>query len=101
VIVEKQYDENVVNIGDIVEIIDVTANAQREGIGEYKFKLVAGNGNFDTEIPEISINSPVGKAVYNKNVGDTVSYKVENFKFDVQILSSRNLELEDSAPGRK
>lgn len=50
------------------------------------FKLVGlSTPNFKADIPEISLNSPLGKAVYQKKVGDLVSYSVNGFVTSVLI----------------
>ena len=43
-------------------------------------------GDYD-EISEISINSPIGEAIFGKKAGDHTSYKVNNRNFDVEIVS--------------
>lgn len=50
------------------------------------FKLVGlSTPNFKADIPEISLNSPLGKAVYQKKVGDHSSYTVNGFVTNVLI----------------
>ena len=55
-----------------------------------EFKLVGAVKSHisdNDDIYEISINSPLGKSVYHKKVGDKVSYKVENEIFNIEIIS--------------
>ena len=58
------------------------------------FKLVGLNTpNHIADIPEVSLNSPLGKAVYQKRVGDQVAYTVNGFTTSVLINNkSKNLE---------
>ena len=60
------------------------------------FKLVATNPNlkFGTEIQEVSINSPIGNAMYHKKVGEIATYKVQDRTFTLQIKEKVVLGLE-------
>jgi transcription elongation GreA/GreB family factor len=42
---------------------------------------------FGDEINSITINSPMGKAIYKKSVGDTVSFSVGKNNLSVTIIS--------------
>lgn len=90
-IVENLGDESVVDIGDIVRIDMIFSPDDRE---EEIFKLVA-TSNFDlnAEIREVSINSPIGNAMYHKKIGDTASYKVNDRTFTIQIKEKVVLDL--------
>lgn len=92
-IVEKSNDEMIVDIGDVINIALSTENEQPE---EMFIKLVGHKGNFSSEINEISVNSPLGIAVYKKNVGENVSYKVNDNQFNVAILEKINMQLNDN-----
>lgn len=92
-IIEPHGDKTLVDIGDVVEVIfteDGTANV---------FKLVARDGNFDKETPEISINSPLGSAIYKRNIGEICTYEVnDHYGFNTNLISvliSRKLNLEE------
>lgn len=93
VIVEKHNDMDSIDIGDIVNSNLMYAP---DDIEEFDFKLVAHKGNTRSDIPEVSINSPLGKAVYQKKVGETVSYSVNGNDIFVEI-KSKNLDFEQSS----
>ena len=54
-----------------------------------KVKLVGGVPDISREdgIICITINSPLGNALYKKQVGDVVSYVVKQNQFNVEILA--------------
>lgn len=87
-IVERNLDMNVVDIGDFV-LLDIIYSD--DDIEELYIKLVGGEANFKKEIPEISINSPLGKSIYQKNIGDKTSYQVNDNIFNV-FIKDKNLE---------
>ena len=91
-IVENIGDDNLVDIGDVVKIDMIFSETDRE---EQIFKLVGTSPNFDltAEIQEISINSPIGKAMYHKKLGDVASYKVNERTFTIQIKEKVALDL--------
>lgn len=76
---------------DIIDINDyVTVKLYLEGeeLEKLTFKLVGTRKpNFDQEIKEITIDSPMGKSVYQKKVGDEASYTVNKNNFQLVILS--------------
>lgn len=54
------------------------------------YKLTGGiNSNMDNEIPKISINSPLGKAIYNKKVNNIFEYEVDGIKIIGKIINIR------------
>ena len=76
-----------------IEIIEKSSNSDRVEVGSVvtvkidndleKYRL-SGNtvSNFNCDIPEITVNSMLGKSIYHKKVGESFSYKVdeENYK---------------------
>ena len=70
------------------EVIDIndTVNVLLDG-DEMTFTLVTGTPDFDAEIPKITVNSPLGKAVYQRKIGEELSYIVDNEKVNIQIIS--------------
>lgn len=84
IIVDKEEVNDKVNIGNIVKIIVSSGNSEPE---EKIFKIVGTMPIFDSksEIREISINSPVGKAIYQRSVGETCTYSVNKTIFNVLI----------------
>lgn len=75
---------NKVNIGDVVEIEFIYANGHSD---IDKFKLT---GNWKSrelkDYQEITLNSPLGKAIYNMKIGNTTTYKVNNKEITIKIL---------------
>lgn len=92
-IVENLGDEEIIDIGDIVRIDMIFSEDDRE---EEIFKLVATTPNlkFGAEIQEVSINSPIGNAMYHKKVGEIATYKVQDRTFTLQIKEKVVLGLE-------
>lgn len=88
-IIESLDDETIVDIGDTVRVLMMMPEGDNiEGL----YKLVATMPNFDpmAEVMEVSINSPIGNAMYQKKVGDNASYKVENRIINISILEKVN-----------
>lgn len=92
-IVENLGDEEIIDIGDIVKIDMIFSEDDRE---EEIFKLVATTPNlkFGAELQEVSINSPIGNAMYCKKVGEIATYKVQDRTFTLQIKEKVVLGLE-------
>lgn len=88
VIVEKHNDQQIVDIDDVI-LADMIFSP--DDIEETTFKLVGVTGNFNAEIQEVSINSPLGTAVYKKKVGDTCFYSVNDKKISVLLKQKLNL----------
>lgn len=78
-IIKKNNNSDKVEIGSIVT---VKIDNELE-----KYKL-SGNtvSNLDSNIPEITVNSMLGKNIYHKKVGDSFSYKVDNENYKGIIL---------------
>ena len=51
------------------------------------FKLVASNPDFNADIPMITIDSPLGKEVYLKEIGYVGNYSVGKNNIRVEIVS--------------
>lgn len=96
VIVEKHNNEEIIDIGDVVSVEIIFGD---DDIEEITFKLVGGNANFDSEIKEISINSPLGAAVHMKKIGENSSYAVNKNVFNI-FIKSKGLEQEQTTPSR-
>ncbi len=94
VINEENVDANIVNINDIVTIkFDNEEDVER-------VKIVGGIPEVDREngLLCITINSPMGKALYKKKIGETVSYQVKNNIFSINILSKENASNKQEEP---
>ena len=58
-------------------------------------KIVGAKGDMDSDIAEISINSPLGRAVYKKEIGQTCTYLVNGVPVNVLIKSKENVKSTD------
>lgn len=86
-IVEKTDNPILIDINDIVSVNMIFSSEDNENI---EFKLVGSVKSHtaaNDDIYEVSINSPLGKSVYHKKVGDKASYKVENKIVNIEIIS--------------
>lgn len=101
-IVEKHDDDTLVDVNDIVTVDMIFGPDDSE---ELEFKLVGSVGAHTSDksgIQEVSINSPLGKSVYHKKVGENASYKVESRVFNVEIISKiSEKELESGIQRKK
>lgn len=89
VIIQKHNDEELVDINDVVTLNITGAEEQRDLI----VRLVASFPELDAEIQQISINSPLGKAIYQKHIGDKSSYTVKDKTFNITIVDKLNKKL--------
>lgn len=65
-IIEKHNKEENVDINDVVTVSFAPGD-------ELSFTLICGRANDESEV---SLSSPLGKAIYDKKVGDACTYKV-------------------------
>ncbi len=98
IIIQKHNNQDIIDIGDII-LADMFFS--EDDIEEIAFKLVGANGNFDDQIQEISINSPLGNAVYKKKIGDTCNYNVNNNTISILLKKKLNLTQEMSSSRKK
>ncbi len=83
------YDDNKVNINDIIKIRIIYSD---DDIEEEMVKLTGKYiPNTDAEIQEISLNSPLSKAIYMKEINSFTSYVVGDKEIKVEIISKCNL----------
>lgn len=83
-VVEDDYNDNLVNINDIVEIEYIYSKDDKETeIIKLTGKYIP---NTDLEIKEITLNSPIGKAMYKKKIGEECSYNVGNNDIKLKII---------------
>lgn len=83
IIVVKGENADKLDIGDVVKVKLSFPNGDVE---EETFELTAGENDLSGEVSKISINVPLGKCVYKKEVGDTDSYDIRDGKVQVTIL---------------
>jgi len=95
IVIVETTDEN--NLIDINDYVTVETSSKGTSPSEMFFKLIASSmPNFGAEVFEISINSPLGKAVYQRKVGDNVSYTVNGNVFNVTIINKSKTLAESS-----
>ena len=79
-IVEKHNKTDYVDIDDTIEIKFIYDEDDME---IESFKLT---GNYIPNNDEITLNSPLGNAIYNKKVGSIITYKVNNNDIKIEII---------------
>ncbi len=91
VITPPSLNEEFINIGDILVLEMKYAEDDIENI---KVKLTGNyspKANLENDIQEITLNSPLGKAIYKKNINDkNINYVVQNKKIDIKIIEKMN-----------
>lgn len=88
IIASEKKDNELINIGDTVEVKIAYAD---DDVEIEKLTLTGKyRPNTDLDIKEISLNSPIGKAIYLQRVKSTVSYLVNGNKIDITILKKIN-----------
>lgn len=83
-IVENIGDNTLIDIDDIVKIDMIFSDGDVE---EVIYKLIGDMPKYEDgiEYQEISINSPIGNAIYHKKIGDICSYEVGDNRFTIKI----------------
>ena len=81
----KETPKDVINIGDI---INLSVKYDEDDIEEYTLKLTGKYlPNGENNIEEISLNSPIGKAIYLKKVSDEdIYFLLNNKKIKIDII---------------
>ena len=80
----ENIKEELVEVGDILNILLSPEDDEPENM---VIKLVEEANNNGIDIIEISINSPLGKAIYKHKIGEVTNYKVNDSIFNVTILN--------------
>lgn len=97
-IIEKDLDTSLIDINDFVT---VSINDGTE-TSNLTLKLVGGEGEFfDDEIMSVSLNSPLGKAIYHKKVNELVTYNVDGSLINVLIIDKYDSIKENKVITRK
>lgn len=91
IIGNKKTKNNIININDILKIEICYSD---DDIEKITIKLTGNylpNTNTDEKIQEITLNSPLGKALYLRNINDdSINYEVNNHKIKINILGKIN-----------
>lgn len=82
---KKRTSDDIIDIGDIIEIRVIY---DIDDIEEYTIKLT---GKYmidnDAKIKEVSLNSPIGRSIYLKNINDDdIGYYVNDKKISIKII---------------
>jgi transcription elongation factor GreA len=80
-----------VGLGSTVKVYDNTKNE------EVEYKIVTSEES-DVSTGKISTNSPIGRALLNKKVGDTITVVTPNGNRDLDVLSLSTIH--DDAPAK-
>ena len=85
-IVDKKSNSNdIIDVGDILKI---KAIYDIDDIEEYTVKLTGKYMiNNNAKIKEISLNSPIGRSIYLKNINDDIGYYVNDKKTSIKIIN--------------
>ena len=83
-IIEKGTSEDVADLGCVCRLGLTFADGRS---GERQIRLVGGAPNLDAEVKEISINSPMGSAIYGKKQGEISTFEVEGRITRLAIIS--------------
>ncbi len=65
-------DSHMVELNDVVDVTLINGVEKRD----MRLKLVSFLTNESTEFKEVTLNSPIGQAIYEKKIGDEFSYSV-------------------------
>ena len=82
---KKSTSDDIIDIGDILKIKVIY---DIDDIEEYTVKLT-GKYMIDNtaKIKEISLNSPIGRSIYLKNINDDIGYYVNDKKISIKIIN--------------
>lgn len=96
IISKENIEESLINLDDIVTVVYTDTNELR------KVKLTGGipELKFGEDVDVITINSPLGKALYQRTVGEVVSFNVGSRVLSVQIVSREKSEQENAPKER-
>jgi len=78
-----------INLNDIVAL---TMMYDEKNSEDLTIKLVGSITDVSSEIPQVTINSPLGSAIYGKQVGEVSSYNVNGN--DIQVYIKEKLALD-------
>lgn len=84
-VVEDKYDEKLVNINDVLNIEFIYSEDDKE---IEKLKLTGKYiPDIDLNIKEISLNSPLGREIYKKEIGKEYKYIANDKEITIRIVS--------------
>lgn len=84
VIKRNNHSNDIIDVGDILKI---QVEYDKDDIEQYVVKLTGKYlPDSNAEIQEISLNSPIGKAIYLKKTTDKLFYNINNNVVKIKIL---------------
>ncbi len=83
IVIVDSKDNGTVSLNKKVELLFIDDDL----VEEY---ILTGDINSNIDDNSITLNSPLGSAIYGKKVGDIVSYKVNDNTYNVEILEIEN-----------
>lgn len=86
-LIEKENNENILDLGDTATIELDFGDDDKETC---LIKLVSVESYTENGMECVSINSPLGRALYRKNIGEKTYYMVNNNKVNVTLLKKNN-----------
>ena len=85
---KKRLSSDIIDIGDILTIKVIYSI---DDIEEYTIKLTGEYiPDSNAKIKEISLNSPIGRSIYQKNINDNIYYYINDKKINIQIIKKEN-----------
>ena len=85
---KKRLSSDIIDIGDILTIKVIYSI---DDIEEYTIKLTGKYiPDSNAKIKEISLNSPIGRSIYQKNINDNIYYYINDKKINIQIIKKEN-----------
>ena len=91
---EKSKNNNVVDINDIV-IIQICNNISSLS-KSFTVQLGGVNVDLSGDVYKISIESPIGRAIFGKEIGSIVTYEVDGNTFTLKILQKNDPKLSEN-----
>ena len=81
-IINSENNKDIVSIGAIVKI-------KYDGDDDIEEYHITGNtiSDINDDLSSITINSPLGRALFNKKINDNFSYNVDDNKFSGRIIA--------------
>lgn len=91
---DEEKVHNTVNLGDVVELNLIFDEDDQERM-VVRLGTVRKN-NSEDDFETISVESPLGKAIYKQEVGNTIPYPVNGNMFKAEILSIVNNNVKET-----
>lgn len=83
IVIKEKLEEDIVNLNDIVTVDMIYPDSEET----VTFELVSGMPDLSSSIMKISIDSPLGKEVYQQKIGDELSFVSNGEKVRLKIVN--------------